>query len=77
MFKVINRLCVGNIRCITVEGDISLLKNGVVLIDEKGDKYKIRTIGMSHYQNAADYLKYADIVFDENSNKIGERLTID
>ena len=35
MFKVLDKLQVGDIYCISIEGDIQLLKNGLKLIDEK------------------------------------------
>lgn len=43
--------------CITVEGDTQLLKNGVKLIDEKGNTSEIETVAMSNYQNIEDYKK--------------------
>lgn len=35
MFKVLNKLPVGSKYCVSVEGDMSLIKNGLILKDEK------------------------------------------
>ena len=43
MFKVLDKLHLSNMYCITVEGDTQLLKNGVKLIDEKGNTSEIET----------------------------------
>ena len=37
MFKVLDKLHIGNMYCIAIEGDTTLLKNGLMLIDEKGN----------------------------------------
>ena len=50
MFKVLGKLPVGDIYCVSVEGNIQLLKNGLKLIDEKGSIFEIRTVAMSHYR---------------------------
>ena len=42
MFKVLNKLLVGSMYCVSVEGDILLLKNGLMLTDEKKIFLKLR-----------------------------------
>ena len=76
MYKVLNKLLVGNIYCVSVEGDISLLKNGLILTDEKENIFKIETIAMTHYQNDNDFLHYAELVLSGDMENIGEYLYI-
>lgn len=51
MFKVLGKLPVGNMYSVSVEGDSSLHKNGLILKDEKENVFKIETVAMPHYQN--------------------------
>ena len=37
VFKVLDKLCLPNNYCVSVEGDTQLLRNGLKLIDEKGN----------------------------------------
>jgi hypothetical protein len=60
--------------CIAVEGDTQLLKNGVKLIDEKGNTSEIETVAMSNYQNIEDYKKYAELVLHGDIENIGTTL---
>lgn len=76
MFKVLDKLRVGDIYCISIEGDIQLLKNGLKLIDDKKNIYEISNIGMPHYKNAKDFRKYAEITLLGNVDNIGETLFI-
>lgn len=77
VFRVIEKLQIGNVYCVTVMGDISLLKNGLKLIDEKQNRFAIETVAMSRYHNLEDYKKYAEIVLCGDIENIGETLFID
>ena len=74
MFKVLDKLRVSDMYSILVEGDTSLLANGLKLIDEKGNVFEIETVGMTKYQNVDDYKKYANIVLCGDVENIGETL---
>ena len=74
MFKVLDKLCVSDMYSILVEGDTSLLANGLKLIDEKGNVFEIETVGMTKYQKIDDYKKYANIVLCGDVENIGETL---
>ena len=74
MYKVLGKLRVGKIYCVSVEGDTFSLKNGLELVDEKGNKFEIKTVGMTHYQKVDDFLRYADIVLSGDVENIGETL---
>lgn len=67
---------VGNIYCVSVDGNISLLKNGLILTDEKENFFKIETVAMTHYQNVNDFLHYAELVLSGDMENIGEYLYI-
>lgn len=75
-YKVLNKLRVNNIYCVTVEGDTSLLKNGSILIDEKENIFKVKTVAMTHYQKVDDFWKYAELVLDGDVDQIGKKLFI-
>lgn len=77
VFRVMEKLQIGNIYCVTVMGDIVFLKNGLKLIDEKQNHYIIETVAMSGYHNLEDYKKYAEIVLCGDIENIGEALFID
>lgn len=74
MFKVIDKLCVGNTYCVSIEGDIKLLQNGLNLTDEKGNAFQITSVAMSKYQNVKEYERYAELVLNGNVENIGETL---
>lgn len=74
MFKVLDKLFIGNICCVSVEGDTLLLKNGLKLVDEKGNLFEIDTVGMAHYQNSIKNKKYAELVLKGDVRNIGETL---
>ncbi|MBD5506614.1 MAG: hypothetical protein HDR05_00755 [Lachnospiraceae bacterium] len=74
MFKVLDKLRVSNMYSVLVEGDTSLLENGLKLIDETGNVFEIETVGMTKYQNVDDYKKYANIVLCGDVENIGESL---
>lgn len=74
MFKVLDKLRLGNMYCVSVEGDIQFLKNGIKLIDEKRNIYEIETVAISDYQNIEDYDKHAELVLCGDIENIGETL---
>lgn len=74
MFKVLGKLPVGNIFCVSVEGDAGVLKNGLKLTGEKGNKFEVQTIGMTHYRNVEDRFHYANIVLSGDVENIGKAL---
>ena len=74
MLKVLSKLCVNNLKCVSVEGDISFLKNGLKLKDEKGNIFVIESIGMPHYTNPADYNTHAEIVISGDVKNMGSTL---
>lgn len=76
MFKVLNKLFVGSMYCVSVEGDTLFLKNGLILTDEKENIFKIETVAMPHYQNVEDLRNYAELVLIGNVENIGEYLYI-
>ncbi len=73
-FKVLDKLRVGNTYCVSIEGDMQLLKKGQKLSDEKGNMYEVETVGMSHYQNIEDYKKRAEIVLGGDVENVGDTL---
>ena len=74
MFKILNILNIGNIYCVSVEGDIQLLRNGLQLHDENGNIFEIETVAMPHYHKRENYKKYAEIVLIGDIEKIGKTL---
>ncbi len=74
MLKVVNKLHLGNTYCVSVEGDVLFLKNGLKLIDEKKNVFQIKTVAMSHYKNVENYKKYAELVLYGDVEKIGHSL---
>lgn len=76
MFKVLDKLHVGNTYCVSVEGDTGLLKNGLMLIDEIGNIFELKTVAMTHYRDIEEYKKHAELVLCGDVENIGEKLFI-
>lgn len=74
MFKVLDKLQVGMVYCVSVKGNTQFLKNGLKLIDEKGNTFEIITVAISHYQNMEDYKKYAEIILNGDIENMGDVL---
>ena len=75
MFKVLDKLHLGkNMYCVSVEGDIQRLKNGLKLVDEKGNTFEIETVAMTDYQNIEDYKNHAELVLFGDIENIGKNL---
>ena len=76
MLKVLGKIYVGNLHCISVEGDIDLLKSGLKLTDEKGNDYIIKSIGMPHYHNTEECKTHAELVLNGDIENIGVTLSV-
>ena len=77
MFKVIDKLQMSSIYCVSIEGDVQLLRKGLKLVDEKGNIFEVETVGMTEYQNMEDYKRYADVVLCGDVENIGTTLFLD
>ncbi len=51
VFKVLDKLCLPDFYCVSVEGDTQLLRKGLKLIDEKGNIFAVETVAMTEYRN--------------------------
>lgn len=76
MFKILAVKHVGEMIITSVEGDVQLLKNGMELIDEKGNRFIIESIGMVHYKNIKDYMKFGELILKGDVKSIGKSLRI-
>lgn len=76
MFKVLDKLSLPNMYCVSVEGDIKLLGKGLKLLDENGNIFEIESVGMTEYRNIEDYTKYAEVVLCGNVENIGTMLCL-
>ena len=55
VFKVLDKLCLPDFYCVSVEGDTQLLRKGLKLIDEKGNIFAVETVAMTEYRNIENY----------------------
>lgn len=76
MLKVLDKIYVGNLHCISVEGNIDLLKNELKLTDEKGNEFIIKSIGMPHYHNPEDCKMHAELILNGDIVNIGVTLSV-
>ena len=78
MFKVSDKLKlpVDDKYCVSVEGDTSLLKKGLTLIDEKENVFMIESVGMTHFQNVEDFQHSADLLLSGDVENIGKYLSV-
>lgn len=74
VFKVLDKLCLPDFYCVSVEGDTQLLRKGLKLIDEKGNIFAVETVAMTEYRNIESYKRYADIVLSGNIKNLGTTL---
>lgn len=65
-----------NLHCISVEGNVDLLKNGLKLTDEKGNEFIIKSIGMPHYHNPEDCKMHAELILNGDIVNIGVTLSV-
>ena len=75
--KVIDKLRLPATYCVSIEGDVQLLRKGLKLVDEKGNIFEVVTVGMTEYQNMEDYKRYADVVLCGDVENIGTTLCLD
>lgn len=76
MYRILELFQIDYIYCVPIEGDISLLKNGIKLRDENGSDFIIESIGMTNHKNIKDYEKYAELFLKGNIDNIGRYLDI-
>ena len=78
MFKVSGKLelPVDDKYCVSVEGDTSLLKKGLTLIDEKENVFMIESVGMTHFQYVEDFQHSADLLLSGDVENIGKYLSV-
>lgn len=69
-----DRLWLGSTYCVSVEGEVWRLQNGLELTDENGNHYVVETVGMSHYQEIESYQGKAELVLRGDVAHIGGRL---
>lgn len=64
MYKVSQKFAIGTKYCISVEGDVTLLKTGLKLKDENGNIFIIESVGMVNYkekESIKNYTRHAEI----------------
>lgn len=76
MFKVLGKLHVGKLYCVSVEGDTSLLIGGMKLVDENGYLFVIESIGMPHYYETEHGRTHAELVLGGDVENIGSTLSV-
>lgn len=76
MLVILDKLKIGKLQCISVEGDISFLKNGIKLHDENGNIFEVETVAMTHYKNINNYKRHAELVLRGDVETIGKILFI-
>ena len=54
MFTVIDTFKIGDNLSVTLDGECEQLKNGVTLKGRAGNKYKVLSVGMTHFNNSTD-----------------------
>ena len=79
MYKVSQKFAIGTKYSISVEGDVTLLKNGSKLKDENGNIFIIESIGMVNYRDREsinNYTKHAEIILKGDIKTLGGSLEI-
>lgn len=76
MYRILELFQIDHMYCVSIEGDISLLKNGIKLRDENGNDFIIESIGMTNYKSIKDYEKHAELFLKGNVDNIGRNLDI-
>lgn len=76
MFRVLDIFHTPNCTCVSIEGDMRLLKNGVLLTDEKGNVFQVESVAMSKYHNIEDMHRRSEVVLRGNIEEIGTSLYI-
>ena len=78
VFKVLDKIRIGSVYGVSVEGDASLLRKGLKLIDEKGNIFELESVGMVHYKNInIEYIhNHEEILLRGDVENIGKTLFI-
>lgn len=76
MFKVLDIAYIGENSCVSVTGNLLLLKNGLELVDEKGHRFVVKSIGLAHYKNVEDMSKRAELILKGETKDMGRVLNI-
>ena len=76
VFKVLDKIRIGSVYGVSVEGDASLLRKGLKLTDEKGNIFELESVGMVHYKNInIEYIhNHAEILLRGDVENIGKTL---
>ena len=76
VFKVLGKIRIGSVYGVSVEGDSSILRKGLKLIDEKGNTFELESVGMVHYKNInIEYIhNHAEILLRGDVEHIGKTL---
>ena len=78
VFKVLDKIRIGSVYGVSVEGDASLLRKGLKLTDEKGNIFELESVGMVHYSSIEDFrnhfYNHAEILLRGDVENIGKTL---
>lgn len=74
MFTVIDTYKIGDNLSVTLDGECEQLKNGVTLKDRAGNKYKVLSVGMTHFNNPTDITRSTTVLLMPCSLIKGEKL---
>ena len=74
MLKVVDTLKVGNLLSVTVEGDLSDIKNNASLIDENGFMHTVKSVGLENLSDPHDISRIASFLTELCELKIGTLL---
>jgi hypothetical protein len=76
VYKVINKIKIGEKWSVSLEGDSSLIHNGLILIDELGNKYTIEAVALVHYKDVNDIGRKLEVMLNGHVEDIGYTLKI-
>ena len=74
MFEVLDTLKIGSNLSVTLSGKCDDVKNGSMLIDEKGNVYNVISVAMTRYDNPADIAESTTLLVMPCTLKKGEKL---
>lgn len=70
MYKVLDVFPIGVMLSVTLDGPCLELKNGSLLTDEEGNEIVVKSVAMTHNQNANDISKSTTILIGNNHLKL-------
>ena len=70
MYKVLDVFPVGVMLSVTLDGPCWELKNGSLLTDEEGNEIVVKSVAMTHNQNAEDISKSTTILIGNDYMKL-------